>query len=218
MPKLRMSARTNLLGLAFYLALTGTVAIVLSTPTFDHGIEPLSWELEVFPGEPAHMVNGTVQDVYATLQQLNPGHPFFAASALVGRGGEKKEDKAHKKASKPIKTHGDKDYEPTFVECNRWSTVPAQCYPTEVNIYYLVDVPAKPVNGPGWGNCGRVACDEGAAIFWCNDVGFSPLLRTLLATHEAAVSAQNLKIRTRSLTVTPVSNHRTRSRTSCPAS
>jgi hypothetical protein len=38
------------------------------------------------------------------------------------------------------------------------------------DINFLNQVPGTPTMGPGPGACGRVACVNTAAIYWCNDV------------------------------------------------
>lgn len=35
---------------------------------------------------------------------------------------------------------------------------------------YLRRLGGRPGNGAGPGNCGRVSCSYGSAIYWCNDV------------------------------------------------
>ncbi|ROV93349.1 hypothetical protein VSDG_06889 [Cytospora chrysosperma] len=53
------------------------------------------------------------------------------------------------------------------VKC--WIWPEANEYWIGQGIDYLNEVPGKPSNGPGPGECGRVSCSWSAAIWWCND-------------------------------------------------
>jgi hypothetical protein len=168
---------TLLVGLAIH------TTSVLSTAPSGYGIEILSWEVDVFPGQAGQVFNGTVEDVYAQLHQLNPAHSVFARAgpppvALEARGGGAEEElrKLGGEAERLVKIVaapiiiGNETSEALETECERWRTEPARCIALFEGVQHLVKVPGKPHNGPGPGNCGRVSCSWGAAMFWCNDV------------------------------------------------
>ena len=69
------------------------------------------------------------------------------------------------------------------VKC--WGWPEASEYYISQGVDYLSDLPGKPSNGPGPGECGRVSCSWSAAIWWCNDVSLTPPPSTthLLVVH-----------------------------------
>ncbi|KAG6107035.1 hypothetical protein E4U13_007129 [Claviceps humidiphila] len=59
---------------------------------------------------------------------------------------------------------------PNRIECadgKRWKKV--HRWHILDGMKYLDNISAKPTIGPGPGNCSRVSCSYGAAIWWCND-------------------------------------------------
>jgi hypothetical protein len=119
------------------------------------------WEVESYPGGPKANVTGTVQDVVTHLSVVNPNWKTdFNFSETV------QEESEHKKR--------DLSFPFTSVLCwireNEWGF--AFRLPLLDDINFLNQVPGIPTMGPGPGACGRVACSNTAAIYWCNDVCF----------------------------------------------
>jgi hypothetical protein len=99
-------------------------------------------------------LNGTVQDIYARLIEINPTYDRdFAARVPQARSND---DEA---------PHLQKRFD---IKCNNHGS--ANLKLIKEGIAYLYGVRGKPTIGPGPGKCGRVSCSWSAAIWWCNDV------------------------------------------------
>ncbi|KGO38353.1 hypothetical protein PEX1_068910 [Penicillium expansum] len=144
----------------------------LEAPVLGYGVEEFSWEVETKPGGPKVILNGTVQEIYAELININPTYDLdFAAmpaQAIVDTNNETSH--LHKRLD---------------VTCNNYDQ--AISSRIKEGIRYLRGVNGKPSNGPGPGNCGRVSCSYNSAIWWCND-NTSP--KTLGGFNNIADSAQ----------------------------
>lgn len=118
------------------------------SPIPGYGIEAFEWDVEIAPGH-IEALNGTVQEVYAQVLQINPGFqpPLDAGATMESRG-------LHQKRN---------------VLCGNFPS--ADKGRVLQGISNLRGLGAAPRNGPGPGNCGRVSCSYKAAIWWCNDVG-----------------------------------------------
>lgn len=126
----------------------------------------LSWAIESIPGNETSTIilNGTVQEVYSKLTEINPDYDdllrkyrsFKATSAIP--------DSFHSFDSMA-------DLPRNCGYCNvctkRWT--PAAYMITLDGINHLNNLTGKPANGPGPGACGRVSCEWGSSIWWCND-------------------------------------------------
>lgn len=126
----------------------------------------VSWAVESIPGNATSTVllNGTVQDVYKQLTDINPDY----------------DDLLHKYQSSKATTALPDSY-PSFDlmayvpsncgYCNvctkRWE--PASYTITLDGIDYLTNLTGKPALPPGPGYCSRVSCEWGSSIWWCND-------------------------------------------------
>ncbi|KAJ6436678.1 hypothetical protein O9K51_10797 [Purpureocillium lavendulum] len=128
-----------------------------------YGVETLQWNVEVAPGR-TEVLNGTVQEVYAQVLQINPNFSLSRAPETRGL--------RHKRST---------------VNCGNWPL--ANKGRIQEGINYLRGVAGAPRNGPGPGNCGRVSCSYNAAIWWCND-NTSP--KTLDSWNWIADSAQHI--------------------------
>lgn len=124
-----------------------------------YGIEELTWELQTTPGGPAVNVTGTIEQAYKHMKTINPGF-------LSNFGFDQPPVNVSSLSMMPLESRGytidhiacDVDFEWAFLE------------PIQTGMFYLNNIPGKPTNGPGPGNCGRVSCSYDAAIYWCNDV------------------------------------------------
>lgn len=100
------------------------------------------------------ILNGTIQEAHREAKMINPAFsPALPSPAPVG---------ARSPARPPLDRRSD-------VRCE---TFPTGSYSSlyRQTQEYLRNVPGRPSNGPGPGNCGRVSCDKGSGIWWCNDV------------------------------------------------
>lgn len=127
-----------------------------------YGLQNFTWEVETTPGGPKVNFTGTVQEVASQLAAVNPN--WKSEFGFSGRS-TKKVGMSQKRQQLPDPLTG--------ILCNtregQWGE--AIDWPIEDGIAYLDGVPGIPTNGPGPGNCGRVSCSWGCAIYWCNDVG-----------------------------------------------
>ncbi|KAI1116482.1 hypothetical protein F5Y14DRAFT_448998 [Nemania sp. NC0429] len=137
-------------------------------------IVDLSWEVEATPGIPPVLLNGTVQEVYAQLLELNPAfeiqHPPIASRHAAPDGRSKLVRRDH-------------------TSCGNW---PLASKKRILEGYkHLAGILGKPKNGPGPGNCGRVSCSYNSAIWWCNDNTFSKTLNSWYTIAESALIITN---------------------------
>ncbi|KAA8649879.1 uncharacterized protein ATNIH1004_002558 [Aspergillus tanneri] len=144
----------------------------LEAPVPGYGVEEFTWEVETKPGGPTVALNGTIQEIYAELIEINPIYDLdFAARAT--------EASISNDDGTP---HLRKRFD---VTCNIYTkTLRTRI---QEGITYLRGVSGRSTNGPGPGNCGRVSCSYNSAIWWRND-NTSP--KTLGGFNNVADSAQ----------------------------
>ncbi|KAF3762554.1 hypothetical protein M406DRAFT_264296, partial [Cryphonectria parasitica EP155] len=118
-------------------------------------------------------VTGTIQDVFASIQQADPDTATSIQEHIEAKMNTTQSVADINLSSSPAEETGDI---PTNYYCNvpGWS----QCSISSVftGMYYLDGISGHPTNGPGPGNCGRVSCSYDAAIWWCNDNSVSKTL------------------------------------------
>ncbi|KAM5475898.1 hypothetical protein MauCBS54593_000580 [Microsporum audouinii] len=130
-------------------ALSGVGAY--EAPLAGYGIQTITWEVKTSPNGPTVALNGTVEEVHHQLLKINPNY-----EAEFGTIDRKKEH------ARDIHALGKRNVDcGRFRECSRQRIVEG--------IAHLYQVPGRPSNGPGPGNCGRVSCSYDSAIWWCND-------------------------------------------------
>ncbi|KAL3459478.1 hypothetical protein BJX64DRAFT_291147 [Aspergillus heterothallicus] len=139
----------------------------LDSPIPGHEIVDLAWDVEVSPGGPHITLNGTIQQVYHELTQLNP--EFKLDLSFLDEDSEDDDDitLSEEELSSPssplLKRQSIRDY-----FCfGRWRSCSRRRI--EEGVRYLRGVPGTPSMSPGPGSCGRVSCSHDAAIFICND-------------------------------------------------
>ncbi|KAJ0159347.1 hypothetical protein CTA2_9885 [Colletotrichum tanaceti] len=135
----------------------------VESPVGDKQFVP-TWEFEPFPGEKV-VLNGTVEQVVAELEQINPGYSPFSPDAQAAdlAQADASLSSARAKAQRPEIYPRDK------VLCNtsKWGNV--DTYSSDQGYIHLLGVKGLPRGDPGPGNCGRVSCGYKAAIWFCND-------------------------------------------------
>lgn len=116
-------------------------------------------------------VTGTIQDVLSNISHVDPvtASKIYQGIARLNSTLNTTEDLVDRD---DLSTRAASDYTPTNLDCWVWMNKygRASVYYIWQGIEYLDQVPGTPGNGPGPGNCGRVSCSYGAAIYWCNDV------------------------------------------------
>ncbi|KAF6792685.1 hypothetical protein CSOJ01_14091 [Colletotrichum sojae] len=120
-------------------------------------VSDLEWDVKAFPDGPTITLNGTVEQVYSGLLELNSncdadfGVADFEAPVLERRFTDFTGSSYFCKGRWPQTRTGD----------------------VSNGMKYLYKVQGRPRNGAGPGNCGRVSCSggnpQGAGIWWCND-------------------------------------------------
>ncbi|KAF5540313.1 hypothetical protein FPHYL_12086 [Fusarium phyllophilum] len=136
-------------------------ATELEAPIEGYGVVVPEWEVEITPGGPATVLNGTIEEVHEELLQLNPDWD----EEYTGNSTESELTERDPSFQLFART----DFSDSEYHCGgRW----LKCRTTIINqgISYLRRTKGKPKNGPGPGNCGRVSCSFNSAIWWCNDV------------------------------------------------
>ncbi|KAK1760059.1 hypothetical protein QBC47DRAFT_408176 [Echria macrotheca] len=105
------------------------------------------WEVPI-PNHATLLVNGTVQQVLAHIQQTYPDYDPLVSSA-------DNETSAIQLANLTSQT------------CGGFQVCPSGYI--NQGIDYLRTVKGKPHIGPGPNQCSRVSCSYDSAIYWCND-------------------------------------------------
>ncbi|KAK4094685.1 hypothetical protein Purlil1_1290 [Purpureocillium lilacinum] len=143
-----------------------TAAILISqgyalTPPLDkYDVFTPQWEIELAPGGPLVVLNGTVQEVHAELLKLNPSWDTDFAGVYAS-GSTDDRANLHEMEKRT-------DFRDSAYNCfGRWGR--ASAHSIWEGITHLRKVPGRPGNGAGPGNCGRVSCSYSSAIWWCND-------------------------------------------------
>ncbi|ROV94977.1 hypothetical protein VMCG_08367 [Cytospora schulzeri] len=173
-------------------------AVGLSAPIDGYSVVNITWALQpnISGIEPVN-ITGTVQDAWKHINQTWPGYtlPKFNGT---GHGPLPTSRQPPANLSIPATTmtttitptgihQNDPARETGTVKC--WIWPEANEYWIAEGIDYLNEVPGKPSNAPGPGECGRVSCSWSAAIWWCNDNDYQ---YTLDSFWEIAQGAQDI--------------------------
>ncbi|KAG6364003.1 hypothetical protein INS49_009106 [Diaporthe citri] len=146
--------------------LENRLAVPFPPPDPKYSVMDITWAVESIPGNATStvLVNGTVQEVYKRLTEINPDY----------------DDLLHEYESSKATT-ALPDSSPSF---DSMADVPSNCGYCNVctkrwepaaymiildGISYLNSLEGKPAIPPGPGFCSRVSCEYGASIWWCND-------------------------------------------------
>ncbi|KAL2786646.1 hypothetical protein BJX66DRAFT_328447 [Aspergillus keveii] len=141
-------------GLAFaagFCAMLQSAAIESLIPGFD--LVDVAWDVEIFPGGPHIVLNGTVQQVYAQLIEINPDFSIDLSDLF-----DYDDDDAAVVVDDSLRD---------YFCFGRWPGTSRRRIGE--GIRYLRGLPGTPSLPPGPGSCGRVSCSYNAAIFVCND-------------------------------------------------
>ncbi|RYP08328.1 hypothetical protein DL764_001974 [Monosporascus ibericus] len=144
--------------LANYRIFTYSSRLVPSSPPIEgYGVTELEWEVPVRLGQDPVTLNGTVEQVYAQLLELNPEYDVeigaFDVSETATFATPKVAESGLEKRDRTV--------------CGNFST--SYRGPIRRGIAYLRGMPGTATNSPGSGNCGKVSCADAGQIWWCND-------------------------------------------------
>lgn len=138
----------------------------MTAPDPKYSVVGLSWAIESVPGNATSTIilNGTVQEVYHNLIDINPDYDDLLRKYRSSKAATALPDSFHSFDSMA-------EVPSNCGYCNvctkRWA--PAAYMIILDGINHLNNLTGKPANGPGPGACGRVSCEWGSSIWWCND-------------------------------------------------
>ncbi|KAI7777965.1 hypothetical protein LA080_002877 [Diaporthe eres] len=150
----------------------------LESPLSSYRVEVIQWEVPVSRDGRRTILNGTIQQVYQQLLEINPHYEAEFGPA---------EGKYTPGLSQVFGSYELAERRDTWSDCGRFDA--AKAVPIWEGINHLNHVSGTPVSRPGPGTCGRVSCSYNSAIWWCNDKDTE---RSLSSYHEIANSVQLL--------------------------
>lgn len=131
------------------------LAAAIEAPVEGYDVFEPQWEVEVSPGGPVVVLNGTAEEVHEELLAMNPNWD----------------------SDFPIDLPEDTDGRSTLERRTDFSGAKVECWDQRVDSSeirtgerYLRGLTGRPTNKAGPGTCGRVSCSWNSAIWWCNDV------------------------------------------------
>ncbi|KAL2286563.1 hypothetical protein FJTKL_06915 [Diaporthe vaccinii] len=144
----------------------------LESPLSSYRVEVIQWEVPVSRDGRRTILNGTIQQVYQQLLEINPHYEAEFGPA---------EGKYTPGLSQVFGSYELAERRDTWSDCGRFDA--AKAVPIWEGINHLNHVSGTPVSRPGPGTCGRVSCSYNSAIWWCNDVSCSMSRRFLSFGH-----------------------------------
>ncbi len=132
----------------------------------DYAIVPMTWDVKVRPDEESIQLEGTAQEVYRRLVELNPNYDvdFANATSADDAGEGELQRRTDFRNSNIICSDRSPPYAP-------FGRMDARSYYEANN--YLGRLKGSPTLDAGPRVCGRVSCSYDGAVYVCNDV--SPL-------------------------------------------
>ncbi|KAI1326794.1 hypothetical protein F5Y16DRAFT_410729 [Xylariaceae sp. FL0255] len=124
----------------------------------------VTWTLPIIEGGPDFTFNGTVEEVFTkiNLARLEKGYPALddpsGLSFDTDNGLSTRTDDELLRSRNLSK-----------IICDAGLSGPGFAIRIEQGAKYLQGVKGMCGLGPGPGNCGRISCSYGSAIYWCND-------------------------------------------------
>lgn len=130
-------------------------------PIHDYTIEPITFQIPTSPSlnSPTINVTGTIQQAIQAAEKVNPAWRSDFAQATI-----------QKFKSQNLLA---------AVEVDHWDCstgAPTGYNDVSESLWAVALTKGKPSLGPG--RCGRVSCQEGAAVWWCNNSVGVPLCST----------------------------------------
>ncbi|KJZ79315.1 hypothetical protein HIM_01466 [Hirsutella minnesotensis 3608] len=157
-------------GAATVLLSTLVVGIIGLQPAIDAPLEGYDvftpeWEVEMSPKGRTIRLNGTIEEVYQELLQLNPKYEQEFVSDQ-----EPQQEPSSSPQTPPNSTSSIQgiDWNVGSTVCGgKWA--PASAQRIREGIRHLRRVRGRPGSQAGPARCGRVSCSYNSAIWWCND-------------------------------------------------
>ncbi|KAI1323763.1 hypothetical protein F5Y16DRAFT_424697 [Xylariaceae sp. FL0255] len=120
----------------------------------------IEWNLPVTEGGSNYTFYGTVQEVFAKINEIR-----------VQQGLEPHPDPLSTSTEVTYLTDSSSLSRRVYTNtiCNVGLSAAAPTERIEEGIIYLENIKGTCTNGPGPGNCGRISCSYNSAIYWCND-------------------------------------------------
>ncbi|KAI1261263.1 hypothetical protein F5Y18DRAFT_431346 [Xylariaceae sp. FL1019] len=126
----------------------------------NHTLSTISWTLPIIEGGEEYTFNGTIEEVYA---QVNDQRAKLGFGPLD----DPLNDSTHTKEMEVGDILQGRSLNHT--ECRIGLLGAASSEKVLNGIKYINKLRTKCSNGPGPGNCGRISCSWNSAIYWCND-------------------------------------------------
>lgn len=122
-----------------------------------YGVEDMSWEIEVFPGQPTMAFNGTIEDALSEAKLVNPDwDQMYLQQSADEKGASETKRGAY--------------FNNVICDGGPFGWKYALKLSIEGGIKHLRGVKGRPGSRPGPAMCGRLTCGGGGSIWWCNDV------------------------------------------------
>ncbi|PWI69230.1 hypothetical protein PCL_00877 [Purpureocillium lilacinum] len=130
----------------------------------DYAIVPMTWDVKVRPDEESIQLEGTAQEVYRRLVELNPNYDvdFANATSADDAGEGELQRRTDFRNSNIICSDRSPPYAP-------FGRMDARSYYEANN--YLGRLKGSPTLDAGPRVCGRVSCSYDGAVYVCNDAG-----------------------------------------------
>jgi len=140
-------------------AFAKATAAVTTSPIPGYAVQEVAWEVQATPGGPYLRLNGTVQEVFNQLRQVNPTFDTDFGIDLDSSNRRTRITTSSANSKYQVESNTclpDRDTANLDIILNE-------------GIPYLRSVPGQPGES-GRGVCGRVSCSWKSAIWWCIDV------------------------------------------------
>ncbi|KAL2819063.1 hypothetical protein BDW59DRAFT_174943 [Aspergillus cavernicola] len=130
-------------------------------------LHPLSeWEIEVFPNTTI-LVRGTIEEARRQALEINPNWDEDFPEEVDDLEVDELDELDKLDVSRFSKRVDRASFDTKKVECGGWKRV--NWMQAQTQMIYLRKAGGRPHRGAGPGNCERVSCAYGAAIWWCNN-------------------------------------------------
>ncbi|PFH59766.1 hypothetical protein XA68_11897 [Ophiocordyceps unilateralis] len=146
--------------------LVGRVMGLVTAPIDGYDVFTPEWEVELSPGGRTVTLNGTIEEVYQQVVQLNPN--YEQQSSTVTTSSSQKQSSTPSKVAQNASVMLAVDWNLATSLCGgKWQATSVRR--VREGIGYLRRVRGRPSSLAGPSRCGRVSCAYNSAIWWCND-------------------------------------------------
>ncbi|KAF9881493.1 hypothetical protein CkaCkLH20_00639 [Colletotrichum karsti] len=168
---------------ALILPLASVVSLIsaMEAPIPGYDVFIPEWEVKATPDGETLRINGTVEEVVAELEQINPHYRRSIGlddPTLMARQQEELEKR------QMVQFHRQNGICDHFRGADTGQIMAA--------VQYLNWVTGRPRNGGGPANCGRVSCGYKTAVWFCNDAPQPRELRSFRDISDGVYAIQNV--------------------------